>query len=177
MTPTALSPVPVAAPTDADHPNTTPAKRIVLETSPTNQNKLLRTHPCLYSLSWFRLFFLLATDWFPKAPHQTQQTIPSERTLYRFKPSPFNVASWPLSLHPILVAVKYPPPNNRSIFPTSMHIFKLYLKDSTIISLLKGWPSEYPILHTQGQHFLSWLFSKKLHLHILATKQKWIQSL
>ena len=53
-----------------------------------------------------------------------------------------------LFIPPTSLASKYLSPKSKSIFPTFVHTLKNNMKYFTVTSLLKGQPSDYPVLRT-----------------------------
>jgi hypothetical protein len=79
----------------------------------------------------------------------------------------FSLAAWQIdpfhSFLPTYFASKYPPLIIKSIFPTFMHTLKHYLMNSSIASLLKGQPSEHPILRARVNTRASISFTSLCH--------------
>ena len=165
-----LPPETVATAAGTNHPDAPPTKKRISTGSTTNENKNTEdpTSPPQsppesdFSSSWLWIDLPMPI---PSTPFYSHSNI-----LFSFQS--FSLEAWKidpfLSFLPTSLASKYPTLNNKSIFPTSMHTLKHYLKSSTIASLLKGQPSEHPILWARVSTRSSISFSSLLHQLTLA---------
>ena len=131
-------PTTVATAVGTDHPDAPPTKKRISTTTPTNEkgsanNSTMtpQTPPeADFSSCWLRIDLPMPT---PNTSQYSHKDILLALQTFAF-------AAWQidpfLSFLPTFEASKYPPLINNSNFPTYVHTFKHYLKNSTIASLL-----------------------------------------